>query len=87
MLCWDDKTGDVKVVMHPDTFRLSRGLSAVGACCLSFNKMTKAKKIQALLSEAIWLIGQGRVDAKKMHDALMQINEVRDVINGDPFQP
>ena len=85
MLCWNDQTGDVKIVQWPDNLGLSEGYSSVGACHRVFHSMTKTEKQLALISEAMWLVENSGISMREIYAALMQIDECREALTQDPF--
>jgi len=85
MLCWNEKTKEVKLVKYPDLNFESRGYSSVGAQFSKFNKMSLEKKKLAILSESIWIIKNRGIPFDSVFSALMQIDELYECITKDPF--
>lgn len=87
MLCWDAETKEVKVVPWPDSRRLSERFFTVGACNTRLHEWSRAKIQAVLLAEGLSLIHEYNMPPEAVWKALLQIEECRELLAGDPFHP
>lgn len=87
MLCWNIETKEVKIVPWPDSRRLSANCFTVGACNTRLHEWPRQKIQAVLLAEGLSLIREYHMPPAAVWNALLQIDECRELLVGDPFHP
>lgn len=85
MLCWIPGTDNVKIVPYPDEPAFSKQYYTVGACNMALHGWPKHKQIVAMLTEGYSLIKLYKCDPGAVIRALEGIDELRTVLQRDPF--
>ena len=85
MLCYSRETGNVKVIPWPDSDRLSRGMSAIGANSTAFRKASKGKQVCVYLSEAICAASTYEIPIQNFLEALKGIDEMEGYLVKDSW--
>lgn len=83
MICWRPETGEMKLVTWPDKQGLSRGWSTHGACWHEIRHDSFHNRKCRVFIEAMHLIVRDGLDAKKLHEMLLALEEYRDGCSDD----